>query len=126
MQALVGVARGASLIATLQLVNRVAADVDGIAVFICILDVDATGWFPSGDGTDNAGIQPALPVLDPHRTGEAHGSAGVGTEYAVAPSRASCVKRKLSRQEPWWDADRLGSPVWDFRQRRRAGGVRAH
>src|SRR4051794_15120829 len=111
MPPLVGVARSASFLTTLQPGYGVEADMDGIPVFVCLLDVAADRWFSAGDGPDFAGNQPAVPVLDSYRTGKRHGTVGMGAEHAGPPPRASCDKPAVSGQESRRNAYHLGSAV---------------
>src|SRR4051812_29668941 len=109
---MVGVARCASFIAALQPRHSLAADVDWLAVFVCVLDVASHCGLPARNDSHVTGDQLAVPILDPHGTGEKYGPAGVGAEYAVTPSSPSCVEPTVSGQESRRHAHHLGPPVW--------------
>src|SRR5215472_4328194 len=111
--AVLGVARGASLVATLQPLDRAAAELDGHDHGMGLLDVASAGRLPADDGANHAGGQPALSVLDSYGTGALDGAVGTGAEYALASSRTPRIKCALYRPKSCGDNDCVGPVVRD-------------
>src|SRR5689334_19938994 len=111
LPALLGVARGASLVAEVQPGYGTSADLDRRFYWLRLLALDAARRLLPVYDPDDPGSEPALPVLDPHRDHSPHWAARMGAEYPVAPSRAPCVERPLSRSQPRWHADHLGQTL---------------
>ena len=81
---------------------------------------------PRLDGPAGPGLEPDLPVLDPHGARAAAAAAARGgPQHAVAPPRPPRLQRRLPGQELRRHPDRLGPPVRQLRARGRARPLRA-
>src|SRR4051812_23463254 len=99
MSPLVGFPRRPSLVAALQPRHRPTPNLDRFPLLFRLLDVAPPRRLSTADDPHHAGHEPALSVLDPHRTRPLAGTTGVGPQFALAPPRPSRIKRPLSRQE---------------------------
>src|SRR5467141_24438 len=118
MPPVLGVSRGASLLAALQPVYRVAAELDRHAYGLGVLDVAAVGRLSADDGADHASRQPALPVLDPYRAGSFARTAGNAAEYPLASPGTPRIEPPLHRSQSCRHAYHLGPSVRNVRTRR--------
>src|ERR1700756_628563 len=99
MSSVLGLARGASLVAAVQLIHSAQTDLDRNFHELGVLDVAAAGRISANDGADHAGDQPAIPVLDPHRAGAVARAAGMADEHSVPSSGSPWLESAIHRPQ---------------------------
>ena len=70
--------------------------------------------YPAQPRRHPQGVEPALPVLDPHGAGEDPGTPGLRPQHGESSQGSSRSKQILSGQELCWSSHHLGQDVWNI------------